>query len=391
MKNICIMGFGVTTNYGTDLMHLAVQRTLANYGVRGHLVFRLAYNRLSDKAFLRKINPKGTRSSNPLLDHLYEWIYEYDMTKRFFKKRLQFLKFEKKYIRKTRYCYTLEEIEEEIQRLGCRAIMVESDCLWHPLYLNELNTLGVGSPQLYRFSYAPSLFVSELSEKQKDLVRSFSNNFKNIDKISVREKSGSSLLAELTGVESSVVVDPVMLLTKKQWKRYMAKPLLSEEYAFCYILEDNPMGNKRTLEIAQKLGIKTIAYLRTERKSEIKYGDTCGIQSVLLNDIGPSEFLRLIYDAKYIFTDSFHAMNFCIIFNKIFFSFERQNKYWQPDARICHLLNEYGLLKQIVNPGDAITDQYLQEKEIEYEVVNQKLLANRRRSLQFIEDAIHEF
>ena len=391
MKNICIIGFGLTTNYGTDLMSLAVQRALAHYGVKGYMVSRLAYDKVPAESFLKKINPKGTRSSNSFFNYLYEWIYEYEMKKHFFKKRLQFIRFEKKYIRKTRYCYTLEEIEEEIQRLDCHAIMVESDCLWHPLYLNKVTTLGFGSPELYRFSYAPSLFVSQLSEKQKDVIRSFTDNFKNMNKISVREKSGSCLLSDLIGVESSVVVDPVMLLTKKQWRRYMAKPLLNEEYAFCYILEDNPLGNKRTLEIAQKLGIKTIAYLRAEAKSEIKYGDTCDIRSVLLNDIGPSEFLRLICDAKYVFTDSFHAMNFCIIFNKIFFAFERQNKYWQPDGRIRHLLNEYGLLKQIVNPGDAITDQYLQEKEIEYEAVNQKRLANRRKSMQFIENAVQEF
>lgn len=390
MKNICIIGFATSTNYGTACMSLAVQRTLAHYGVRGYLVSKFNYDKMPTKSLLKKINPKGTRSSNFFLNYLYGWIYEYDIYKHLFKKRLQFIKFEKKYIRKTKDCYTLEEIERELQRLDCHAIMV-GDCLWNSRSLDELTTLGIGNPNLYRFSYATSLFVSQLSEKQKDLVRRFTNNFKNIDKISVREKSGSNLLSELTGVESSVVVDPVMLLTEKQWKHYMAKPLLSEEYAFCYILENNPLGNKRTLEIAQKLGIKTIAYLRTEVKSETKYGDTYGIQSVLLNDIGPSEFLRLICDAKYIFTDSFHAMNFCIIFNKVFFAFERQNKVWQPDGRICHLLNEYGLMKQIVEASDAITDQYLQEKKIEYDAINKKRLANRRKSLQFIESAVHEF
>ena len=44
------------------------------------------------------------------------------------------------------------------------------------------------------------------------------------------------------------------------------------------------------------------------------------------NGIGPREFLGLIKNAEYVITDSFHAIAFSIIFNKVFFSYGEDDR-----------------------------------------------------------------
>ena len=159
------------------------------------------------------------------------------------------------------------------------------------------------------------------------------------DRISVREKSDINKLEDLCKKRVEWVVDPVFLLTEKQWET-VSSPVqlnINKEYIFCYFLGDD----KRHREIAQKVAkmcncaIVTIPYMQMNyRKCDSKFGDE------KLLDLTPAQFLYLVKNAKGIFTDSFHATAFSIIFNKWFITFGRTD-HPRMNERITSITSLY--------------------------------------------------
>ena len=84
-----------------------------------------------------------------------------------------------------------------------------------------------------------------------------------------------------------------------------------------------------------------------------KYAETLGLQIIDLNGsyynkVGPSEFLYMIANAEFVFTDSFHGTAFSIIFDKNFIVFRRNNTY-DMSSRITTILNKFGLTSRFYN------------------------------------------
>ena len=60
-----------------------------------------------------------------------------------------------------------------------------------------------------------------------------------LNAISVRKKSSIPILQEMTNKPIQVVVDPVLLLQKKEWEQVARVPQIEQPYLVCYLLEDN--------------------------------------------------------------------------------------------------------------------------------------------------------
>lgn len=64
--------------------------------------------------------------------------------------------------------------------------------------------------------------------------------------------------------------------------------------------------------------------------------------------VGPSEFIYLISNSEFVFTDSFHGTAFSIIFNKSFIVFQRNNSY-DMSSRIITVLNKFDIMDHFYN------------------------------------------
>lgn len=63
--------------------------------------------------------------------------------------------------------------------------------------------------------------------------------------LGVREKSGAELIERLTGRKAVVVLDPTLLLNKEEWAQAIpVKPVLENDYIFCYFLGANSEHRK---------------------------------------------------------------------------------------------------------------------------------------------------
>lgn len=183
-----------------------------------------------------------------------------------------------------------------------------SDQVWNPNYTgNDYNFLSFVDSEK-RFSFAASIGTSIIPTNQKER---YSTRLKEMNYISVREESGAKIIKELIGKEVDVTLDPTLFLNKKEWEKIEKKPdiSLSENYICTYFLGEIPDTIKKFAE-DKKL---PVFYLNDKNTSE-------------LYSLDPSEFIYMLNHSSYIFTDSFHAVVFSIIFEKEFYVFERKQK-----------------------------------------------------------------
>ena len=153
--------------------------------------------------------------------------------------------------------------------------------------------------------------------------------------ISVREKSSVQLLNPLTSMEVQWVLDPTLLLSRNDWDRVCSERLIDEKYLFCYFLGANKKARSLAQKMAKQKNLKlvTIAYASgVIQLIDKKFGDE------RLFDVSPQQFISLIKNAEYVFTDSFHAVVFSFLYQKQYFVFNRSQKC-EMSARITDITN----------------------------------------------------
>lgn len=133
-------------------------------------------------------------------------------------------------------------------------------------------------------------------------------------------------------------------------------------------------------------------YARTHNLKIIELGDFPDphrlddypdVDRTFLYDVGIEEWIGYFRDAECIFTNSFHGTCLSIIFNKRFYAGNRHGD------KVTNLLQLTGLShRQITDyTGPEI---FVDEEDIDYEPVMQRLDAAREQSRTFILNAIHE-
>ena len=257
-----------------------------------------------------------------------------------------------------------------------------SDQLWSPAGLptNFFNLMFVPD-QIKKVSYASSFGVSNIPWYQKTRTKKFLLRF---DNISVREEQGAKIINELIHKKVDIVVDPVFLLTKNEWELILGdKLIMSDSYIFAYFLGDNEIHRREVIDFAKRKKIKivTMPHLDQYIKKDEHFGD------VQLYDVDPFDFLRLIRNANYICTDSFHGTAFSILFNKQFIVFDRykKNSTTSKNSRIESICNMLDLTWRRFNGNNM---NILDEK-IDYQDVNEKLDKLTSKSKKYLLDSLN--
>lgn len=246
--------------------------------------------------------------------------------------------------------------------------VVGSDQVWNPYYAfagGECDFLTFAKND-QKISYAASFGVSIIPEKKEIEYAEYLKSFKSI---SVREHQGAIIVKKLSGRDATVVLDPTLLLDEEDWMKVEKKSLCRPKgkYIFVYALGD-----------------KTDRFEEKIKQLKEKY-EIFDVRSVQKNGkelpIGPSEFLYLIRNAEEVLTDSFHATVFPIIFHKKFVTFNRPGL--NMNSRIESLAELTGAKNRLTECGDLNC-----ETEINYVNVDRILEEERRKSFDFLKDAL---
>ncbi len=215
-----------------------------------------------------------------------------------------------------------------------------------------------------KIAYAPSLahakFRKDYSEELKPLLA-------RIDYLSVREKSSVEYVQSIAGRRVEQVIDPTLLLEKKQYSKIEEKIREKEPYVFVYMIEKNNDLIQYSEEFAKHKKLKLI-FLTLSSVTRIKGKNVYGIS--------PGEFVSYIKNAEYVITNSFHATVFSILYEKKFMTF----KTGLSASRMVDLLSELKL-----------TDRLKKERvddEIDYDDARMRLSRLKENSAKYLKNAL---
>lgn len=214
----------------------------------------------------------------------------------------------------------------EIAQMEYDTIIVGSDVVWQQTHysIDRIPFLDFQTnKEIRRISYAASFGTDWIPEENIQDVKRCLLKF---DSISVREKSSVQLLKNIGVKNVQHVLDPVFLLSKNDWENIYKMPetikdIRETPYAFVYLLgaDENYQKEINRLCLKENILIVNIPFAVGEKNdTDLSFGD------VQLIDCSPQEFIWLIANAEYIFTDSFHAVAFSTIFQKRFLAVDRK-------------------------------------------------------------------
>ena len=264
------------------------------------------------------------------------------------------------------------------------AVIVGSDQLWTPAGIKSkfYNLLFVPK-HIRKISFSTSFGVGEIPRPQRKMTKQY---LERIDYISVREIRGAEIVKGLTGRNATVALDPTLLYSGEEWKAYFPeKRMCKTPYIFAYFLGNNEKHREEVEELKQKTGlmIVTVPFMDIFVERDLTFGDQ------RLFNVGPVEFLNLIRGAEYICTDSFHGSVFSILNHKKFITFNRtaNNSKQTRNSRIDSLFHLLGLEKRRYREGMNLFSSI--NEEIDYSAVDQKLAELRKKTFNFLDEALN--
>lgn len=258
-----------------------------------------------------------------------------------------------------------------------------SDQIWNPNAVRNGFLLSMIDCGHKKIAYAASIGRSALSEWE---IQRMIPLILRYDWISVREETAKKLLLQ-SGVNNVFsVYDPTFLLTVNEWQELCRNPEIEGRYVFCYFFSSSLLYRNAISKYCAKRKLKLV-YLPYANQQYVN-SDSRG-EGIQAKKVGPCEFLGLIKNAECVFTDSFHGIVFSLIFQRPFVAFERDhgNSRVSKNSRIYDLLSEYRLQNRLCKEVEKIFD--IADASIDYEGVEKRIAEGRKRSLQFLNNALN--
>lgn len=356
MKIGIITLYNNTNNYGGALQAFALTYYLESIGVEGR---QISYdkNSYSNDGIEKKF--KLNKLLNPI--EVYRYINRFIKRKIYAnltKKRRECFNTFLDFIPHTEV-FTRENISSVNNYFD--VFIAGSDQIWNFNWYDPTFFLDFVKSNKSKISYAASFGKEDFTEKESMLIKKLLESF---DNISLRESGNVETIQKLLGKKVYHVVDPTLLLTRNQWDEVLPGNINEKDYIFCYFLGDDKNARKKAFEFSKTKKMKIISIPHADSlllsdisfKAEKKY------------DISPLEFIELIKNASYVFTDSFHCCVFSCIYEKELYAFPRKGRKGMEN-RILSLFKLFDVTNRFIDDENYFNDQSILNKKIEYNFV----------------------
>lgn len=352
-------------NYGTFLQAYALQQVIKSFGYDNYV--------LDDNDIIKK-NTKGYKVK---IKHFIFNIFS-NKYRRYYKSEKESIKLYDNF--KNRYILLEKNINISYLNQTYDIFICGSDQIWNPnsLRLSKKEFYYADFTSNYKISYAPSIgsynIPKDLEEKFKNLIGSF-------NKLSAREPEGRNEMQRITLNKVHLVVDPTLLLSRKDWNKLLPQNQNSKEkYFLVYFLSQNPVYINAVRNYARLHGYKLKMILNDKE---------CFEQADEVITAGPIQFLESIRNAAFVFTDSFHGSIFSFIFNIQFVTFLRFNGINNgQNSRVENLLSLMNLSDRLISE-DNITNLY-NLTEINFNDVETSLNPYIENSINYLKGSLNE-
>lgn len=367
MKKVSLITIFDNPNFGTYLQALALGLMIEKEGLNVEIVH---YERPIWHVF-----PKWL-----LKFHFLEPLYLFKAYLRKNKNVIQqneCRKFVAKHVALSKTYYSCQELENKPPKADI--YLTGSDQVWNTTHNHGVDKafyLGYAPENAPRYAYAASIGMSQIPTEYADETRELLAKYR---RISVRERSNIDLLASI-GIKSEQVLDPTLLLTCVEWKKYARPMTFTEPYLLVYSVESkvrDVVVGKVAQKVASSKGLKIYEVNYFGANKTIPGCDKHFFHAT------PDLFLALIANASYVVVSSFHGTAFSINFNKDFISVA-------PDrfsSRLDGILGMTGLESRKVSDVSDVTDNLI-NKPIDYSKANEKIKIEREKSISFLKEIL---
>ena len=257
-----------------------------------------------------------------------------------------------------------------------------SDQIWNTVFIfNPFYFLDFAKDKK-RIAYASSMGIIDFPDEHKPKVKSLLSKFQHIG---VREQTAVKAISTLLDrSDVQQVLDPTFLLDKNDWSNISQSASIEIDipprYIFCYLIGNNPWYKEQLIDVMESTGINTVIIVPAVENKDFE------CQGATIYDAaGPLEFIKLIKDATFVCTDSFHATALSLNMEKPFVEFMRfsDESKGSQNSRIYDLLEKYNLNHHIYNKSDK---RWVES--IDYTSVTKLINDDRKKSLDFLVESI---
>jgi len=327
---ILTIHFGV--NYGSALQAYALSTYLSDIG---HNTQVINYIPQRYNAWYNLNIQKGDQYPKIILLA----YYLYTMPSRNFQRKI-FDSFLKKNIPMTKRYHSPSELKKA--SLKADLFIVGSDQVWNYDYNTKDDYsyfFDFLDDKQYIVSYAASFGKEKLHQEE---IHTFSKLLSKFKTITVREESGLSIVSEC-GYDGKHVLDPVFLLSKKQWQEFGNDIRVKDKYVLVYVIDNmyEPLV-QTAYQIALSRNCKV--YVIWFNKIKDKRVDRWFTYT------SPKVFVSLMAQADFVVTNSFHGTAFSIIFERQFYTLSKKNY----NTRITSLLDSLRIRNRFIPDPSAI-------------------------------------
>lgn len=390
-KKVALVTCYFQPNFGSQLQAFATQMAFDKIGVENETIaidgLKPEINKAKYKYFLSKIFDINTvkdkmatvrklvaKKRNP--EYAKNLAIRYKMFEDFAKTKF---KLSQEYKSK---------IELGVSAHEYSAFVVGSDQLWLPSNIAaDYYTLNFVPNDIPKIALATSFGISKLPKKYGKRAEKFLNR---IDYVSVREKTGQALVKQWGGKDVPVVCDPTIMFTADEWMKALdasgdgKRFAEGEKFLFVYFLGNNPWEREMVKKVSSETGLKIVQLAHSDEyiKSDEGFADYTPY------NIGPKEFVELIRDTEFVFTDSFHCSVFSMLNHKKFFTFPRYNNEGSAstNGRLYSLLSLVKHETRIIRKGNTLNIY----APIDYQVIDRELDSLRQFTWDWLSDALKE-
>ncbi len=250
-------------------------------------------------------------------------------------------------------------------------VVLGSDEIWNMAKKNMRefpSFFGVGI-NCNKIAYAPT--VNNAKAEDFNGIDYIKSALDDISDISVRDSYSKNLLEAQFCKQCRVVCDPTWLLKPEDYIKRSGKQRIKNKYILIYMYNGG----------ITQADIDSIRAFAEEKKlllvSANNSHNWCD-KSIITS---PFDFCRLVNEAEYIITNTFHGTIFSILFNKRFASFAVNNN------KINEVLNQTGL-------NDALTDSeslgMVLDRQHNWNLINGEIEKLRFTSKEFLKNALEK-
>lgn len=289
-----------------------------------------------------------------------------------YKKRYRkFKMFVRKNVETSEKHYNRKKLSNDVLPYDC--LICESDVIWSPKFFNDnldpVFFLSFDSAAgKKKIIYSASMANADFNEKTNKQLRRY---LKAPDYISCRESFACEKVISESGRKAEHVIDPVMLLKAEDYRPICAKRLIKEPYLLLYIpLGYNSDYQKAAEKYAKEKNLKVV---------ELSFFKWQSVKHTVFADAGIEDFLSLIKNADVVFTNSFHAVCFSLLFHVEFYAFYRKTGRKTED--FCKWI---GISERHMDIAD-----FRECDSLNFEKLDEIIEEKRQLSLEWLDKAVN--